>query len=121
MSFEKRLKTQSPLEIRFLEDCLTVGIVLVPQYAIGHIHADFAIPDMKLAIEVDSTQWHSSEQAKMNDARRDKIYDKYGWYVLRVTGKEIMKSGEKIAEELREIIAELKENGVTDIHKLSHK
>ena len=51
MSYEQELKRQSPLEIRFLEDCRIAGLKVEPQYPIGQIHADFSIVDSKIVIE----------------------------------------------------------------------
>ncbi len=94
-------KTQSPLETRFLEDCRTVGLLVEPQYKIGPIHADFAIPLKKIAIECDSKIHHSSEEARKNDESRNEIYLKHGWNVLRIRGRAIYSCGENIAEDIK--------------------
>ena len=101
MFYDKSLKIKSPLEIRFLEDCTTVGLIVVPQYPIGKIHADFAVPDKKIVIELDSKEWHATEESKIKDDERDQIYLSEGWKIVRITGKCVYKYGEKIAEEIR--------------------
>lgn len=104
MSYEKEIKTQSPLEIRFFHDCQTAGLLVEPQYLIGQIHADFAIVDKKIAIECDSKEFHSDWKAIENDKFRDSIYNYMGWTVIRLSGSEIYKNGEKIAHAIRRAI-----------------
>jgi len=101
MIFERIKKTQSELEIRFLEDCATAGLVVEPQFRVGNIHADFAVPHAKLVIECDSKKHHSSESEKENDRKRDEIYLAHGYAVIRISGPDIYKHGEKIAEDIK--------------------
>jgi very-short-patch-repair endonuclease len=98
------MKAQSPLEIRFFEDCQTVGLLLDPQFPVGPIHADFAIPNEMLVIECDSEEWHSTMDQVLNDDERDKIYRQHGYDVLRLRGRDIYADGEVLAEELKYIV-----------------
>ena len=50
---------------------------------------DFAIPENKVAIEVDGKKWHSSEVAKKKDRFKDYMLRREGWKVLRVKEEEI--------------------------------
>lgn len=101
--YELSFKVKSPLEKRFLEDCVTVGLKVVPQYPIENIHADFAIPEKKFVIELDSKQWHSSEDIWEKDWARDDIYWKNGWRVIRITGKYVYQHGEEVAEVIKQL------------------
>ena len=103
MFFERVLKTQSELEKRFLEDCVCAGLIVEPQYLIGNIHADFAIPEKKIAIEVDSKQYHSSRESFLNDMKRDEIYKQHKWIVIRLPGPFVFKWGEEIAYEIKNL------------------
>lgn len=94
-------KTQSELERTFLKDAITVGLILESQYKIGPIHADFAIPSKKIAIEIDSKQWHSTPEAHEKDKERDDIYHSHGWSVLRILGSGVMREGEGIADDIK--------------------
>lgn len=94
-------RIQSPLEKRFYDDCKTVGLLVESQYPVGSIHADFAIPEKKIVIELDSRLWHSSEEAMENDEKRDLIYEKQGWQVIRIPGQIVYKHGELIAERIK--------------------
>lgn len=101
MLFERIHNTQSPLEIRFLEDCASVGLLVEPQYPVEMIHADFAIPDRKIAIECDSKQFHSKSDEIKRDWDRNVIYARNEYAVIRLPGAAIMKGGERIVEEIK--------------------
>ena len=101
MLYEKINKVKSPLEKRFLEDCITAGLIVEPNFKIGSIHADFAVINKKLAIEVDSIQYHSSGKAYLEDCKRDDIYNSYGWGVIRIKSIGILKDGENIAFDIK--------------------
>ncbi len=97
-------KTQSPLEVAFLENCAVVGLLVEPQYLIGGLHADFALPERKIVFEVDSKQWHSSEESQINDRKRNDIYNKNGWRVVRLF------AGAILGDRCEEILYEIKRN-----------
>lgn len=97
MYAERADKCQSPIELEFLAACCTVGLIVEPQYPVGPIHADFAIPSMKLVIECDGKEFHTGFEASRNDRKRDEIYDQNGWDVLRLTGAAIKKDADGIA------------------------
>lgn len=101
MMYEREGDTQSPLERRFLEDCVTAGLVVEPQCEVNGMHADFAIPSEKIVIECDSQQYHSTPAAWTEDERRDRRYAEDGWAVIRLTGPTIFKAGEQIAEKIK--------------------
>lgn len=98
---EETVKTHSPLEDRFLEDCRVIGLKVVAQHKVGPIHSDFAIPDKKLVIELDSDLFHSTTQQLRNDVKRDAVYKKHGWNILRVRGPVVYKSGEDLVYQIR--------------------
>lgn len=49
---------------------------------------DFALPELKIDIEVDGST-HNSEKVKKIDERRDKFSEKNGWKVLRFPADEV--------------------------------
>ena len=50
---------------------------------------DFAIPEKKIAIEVDGHEFHSTKEQRTKDAVRDRNLQLEGWRVFRFTGSEI--------------------------------
>lgn len=53
---------------------------------------DFAFPSYKLAIEVDGKYWHSLENIKEKDKRKNKALKQRGWSVLHFGEDEINQS-----------------------------
>lgn len=75
----------SKYEKIFLDELNKNGIETIPQYAIYIFNIDFAIPDLKLAIEVDGGNWHSTSKKKIeSDTKKEKYLSKIGWIVLRI-------------------------------------
>jgi very-short-patch-repair endonuclease len=100
-NFENFKGTQSPIERLFLEDCIVVGLQVESQHKIGEIHADFAVVDKKLAIEIDSKQYHSSDESEIEDEKRNKIYQENGWGVIRILGRVVIQGTEEIAWKIK--------------------
>lgn len=73
----------------------------------GHsFRADFVVrlPDIKIAVELDSFIHHSSPQALLRDRKRQRLFQKDGWIVIRFSGSEVWRNPESCVEELIEII-----------------
>jgi len=64
-----------------------LGVNYIEQYStrLGFI-IDFAIPDKKIAIEVDGKYWHKD---KKRDRFRDWMLRRAGWKVVRIDEHEI--------------------------------
>ena len=52
---------------------------------------DFAIPNKKIAIEVDGEKWHSSKEAIKHDNFKDYMLKREGWNVIRIKEEKINK------------------------------
>lgn len=59
---------------------------------------DIAIPHLKVAVECDGHEFHSSKESRGRDAKRDRELQAAGWMVLRFTGTEITADARKCAE-----------------------
>ena len=59
---------------------------------------DFAMPDIKLGIEVDGALFHSTEEQKASDRKRDSKLAQQGWTILRFTDKEVENKTRQIIE-----------------------
>lgn len=79
----------SSLEKSFLEVFDEYGIKVVPQYAIDIFNVDFAIPEIKLAIEIDGGGWHQSEPKIHQDRKKKGFLSFHGWYLIRFKGKHL--------------------------------
>ena len=59
---------------------------------------DFAMPDIKLGIEVDGALFHSTEEQKASDKKRDGKLAQQGWTILRFTDKEVENKTRQVIE-----------------------
>ena len=53
------------------------------QFPMGPYRVDFAIPELKLAIECDGDQWHNLPDDKARDAKKDMTLARFGWTTVR--------------------------------------
>jgi very-short-patch-repair endonuclease len=65
------------------------------------IHADFAYPETRLAIECDSYAWHMDREAFERDRKRDAELQLMGWTVLRVTWAQLRYNPEYVLDLIR--------------------
>ncbi len=78
----------SPIEVKLYEALVAEGLSPVPQYCIEGYFADFAFPDIRLAVEADGAAFHGGA-AKSRDRKRDWILKNAGWTVKRFHGSTI--------------------------------
>jgi site-specific DNA-cytosine methylase/very-short-patch-repair endonuclease len=85
---EIRLKGQVVQARRSLAEGAVIDalsdVELERQYPIGPYFVDLAIPNLKIAIEVDGGNWHNTERKKDQDARKELYLKSEGWTVVRV-------------------------------------
>ena len=72
----------SPIEYKLYVAMCEEGLSPVPQYCIKGYYADFAFPDVKVAIEADGAAFHSGER-RQRDRKRDAVLFNAGWTVKR--------------------------------------
>ena len=69
--------------------------------------ADFAYPVVKLDIECDSVEHHSSPLDVARDKRRDRRLAALGWTVLRFTTMEIRRETDRVISDIRNVLKRL--------------
>lgn len=86
--------TESALEVRL--ECVLRGLPgLVRQYEVVDVagafvgRVDFALPELRIAIEAHSAEFHSSEVAHRSDTRRHERLVDAGWRVRYVTSADM--------------------------------
>jgi len=64
---------------------------LTPQVKVGPYRLDFMFQanGLKLAIELDGQDYHSSREQRMKDYQRQRHLEAQGWRIIRFTGAEI--------------------------------
>lgn len=89
----------SPLEQMFYELAF-LDLHIYPQHKVGRYSLDFALPEKKIAIEIDGHEYHKTKYQRTHDAQRDRWLFGQGWHVLRFTGTEIYQSLDKCISEV---------------------
>ncbi len=98
----------SPIEIQLLaalRNALPTGIMLWCQVVIGNYSADFvAISSRKrIVIEADGKDWHTSDEQRSYDRRRDEFMRGKGYDVIRFTGSDIYRDPSGCASRVRDL------------------
>lgn len=101
--FPSGLFDNSPLEKTFYELAF-LDLHLYPQHPVGKYRLDFAIPDKRIAIELDGHEYHKTKLQRTHDAKRDRWLFGQGWNVLRFTGSEIYKDLDRCIDEICELV-----------------
>lgn len=81
----------------------------VKQFPVGPYFLDVAFPKVKLCVEADGKDYHSSPADIARDQRRDSYLSNLGWTVLRFTGTEINKSAHQCADRIQHVYSKLLE------------
>lgn len=100
---KKEYGIDSPIEIKLLYWFTQYGLFPQFQYEIGKYRADFAFEDIKLVIECDGKEWHSTEEQEKYDKERDKYMKNLGWKVMRFSGTEIHNEPWNICKKVYEV------------------
>ena len=78
-------KYNSRLEEKVNKEFIEWGFKPKWNYGIDSFDIDFAFPDIKLAVEIDSAKYHTKEN-KDRDEWRQKLLEKKGWTFERFDG-----------------------------------
>ena len=88
-----------------LQECQRSGLIrynIIPQFRIQYASkeypVDFAIPDLKIAIEADGEVFHSSPKQVTSDRERDTKLAQIGWTTLRFQDDEIENKMEQVMQ-----------------------
>lgn len=95
---------ESPIEKLFFEACKTEGIFMEPQYQAGKYRIDFALPHLRIAVELDGHDYHKTKEQRTRDAGRDRWLTINGWTVIRFTGSEVYANPEACTTQVRELV-----------------
>lgn len=77
------------------------------QYPLGPYRTDFAIPQIRLAIECDGEYWHKQPEAVAKDMKRDSELAASGWTVVRFAERDINERMPDIQYSISSLINEL--------------
>src|SRR3989442_1938678 len=78
----------SPIEVCLYDAMRREGLSPFPQFYIQGYYADFAFPDVRVAVEADGAAYHEGGRHEQ-DRKRDWILGRAGWTVKRFHGTTI--------------------------------
>lgn len=93
--FEKMDLSESPIEEKFWSTHLALdlphlrGMVQQHSPGFGSIRLDYALPQYRLAIELDGFEYHRTKDSFIKDRKRDRELSMNLWAVLHFSGTEI--------------------------------
>jgi very-short-patch-repair endonuclease len=102
---------QSELEIWGVREVLSgPGLPrFVQQYPVvlpfGRVRLDAAVPELKVAVELDGAAFHGSPEARERDLRRDAALAALGWVVLRFSYRRLKREPEACRREIAQVCA----------------
>ena len=96
---------ESPIELKFFVYAMHLIPNLRPQVTVGPYRVDLAIPDKRVAIELDGHEFHKTQEQRTCDAKRERYLQKQGWQVIRYTGSEIHRDLSECINDAIQIIA----------------
>jgi very-short-patch-repair endonuclease len=100
-------RTRSKLEVHFHRFCREHGLP-APEvnYVVAGMEVDAAWPHRRVAVEVDSFEFHAGRAAFERDRTRDAALLAAGWRIVRVTSRRMRNDGPRLAAELRRLLGE---------------
>jgi very-short-patch-repair endonuclease len=69
------------------------------------VHLDAAVPELKVAIELDGAAFHGSAEDRERDTRRDVALAACGWVVLRFSYRRLVREPEACRREILQVCA----------------
>src|SRR6058998_3195283 len=90
----------SPIEVALYDAMRREGLSPFPQFYIQGYYADFAFPDVRVAVEADGAAYHEGVRHEQ-DRKRDWIIGRAGWTVKRFHGTTIYHRADNCAYVIR--------------------
>jgi len=90
----------SPIEVALYDAMRQEGLSPFPQFYIQGYYADFAFPDVRVAVEADGAAYHEGVRHEQ-DRKRDWILGRAGWTVKRFHGTTIYHKADNCAYVIR--------------------
>jgi hypothetical protein len=75
--------------------------IALEDFPAGGVEVDFAWPDLRVAVEIDSAIYHETERAFVNDPARDRALMLAGWRVIRFSDRDLIDHPGRVAAQMR--------------------
>ncbi len=78
--------------------------VALESHPAGGVEVDFAWPEKRIAVEIDSALYHETERARINDPARTRALMLAGWRVIRFSDRDLLDRPAEVATQMRAFI-----------------
>lgn len=95
---------QSPIERKLFKALWANGYEVKTQYPVWFYQLDFAIPELRICIEADGREFHTSKERKVQDRKRDLFLQREGWTTIRFTGTQIHNNAFQCVKKVEEVV-----------------
>ncbi len=99
----------TPAEKRFRHLLRYLGIEFEFQYPVDGFLLDFAIPSVKLGIEIDGKEHRRGKKVREYDQQRTEHLENLGWLILRFSNFEVLNYPIKVRKQIGAIIHRLEQ------------
>jgi len=99
----------TPAEKRFRHLLRYLGIEFEFQYPVDGFLLDFAIPSIKLGIEIDGKEHRREKKVRFYDEQRTEQLAKLGWLILRFSNFDVLNYPIKVRKQIGAIIHRLEQ------------
>lgn len=82
----RRFRGETSIERIVREGLTSLGITFIQELALGRYSIDFALPQNRIAVEVDGAYWHRNQE---RDRRKEAFLTLLGWKIIRIDEAEI--------------------------------
>lgn len=96
-------QTESPIESKLLYWFNQYQLYPEIQHEIGKYRADFFFPDLKLVVEADGKEYHTSPEQVESDKERDGYMENLGYKILRFSGGKIYNEPWNVVKKVLEV------------------
>ncbi|WP_244913507.1 endonuclease domain-containing protein [Heyndrickxia sporothermodurans] len=101
----QRSKCESYIEARLYDALVYRGYNVHTQVNCGPYRIDLTVPSLRLAIECDGKDYHSSPEQKKHDRRKNAYLRKHGWKVMRFSGRQINRELPRVLAKIESAIS----------------
>lgn len=76
-------RPSSPPERQVKAKLVELGLDAIAEFRLQCYSYDFALPRLRMLVEVDSARWHQSLRQQRRDAKKTKLAQANGWHLVR--------------------------------------
>jgi len=118
MAERKAGNRTSPLERDAMRVLDSAGVPYQREYQVGKYLIDFAIPSIRVAIELDGDTYHLTEEQAKRDREKDDFLINENWTVIRETSSSFWNTkGERLLEKIHVVLTRAR-NGQNELSSL---